>query len=364
MKVVHIISGISRNSGGPSRSSQGLVAALNAAGVETWLLSCRPGEEAWVPGVTHFRVPTESGLKALGRFFEEALWEVKPDLIHLHGIWAPQIHVAAKTARKLGFPYIISPRGMLEPWSLEQKKWKKWLAMALYQRNDLKRAVALHATAATEAEQFRRLGFRQRIIELPNGVILPESLPPQGLHADGYHRALFVSRIHKKKGLLELVEAWGRVRPQGWKMEIVGTDADGYQVVVEQAVREYDLGQDFIFSGPLMDERKWEAYRRADLFILPTYSENFGIVVPEALYAGVPVITTKGTPWQELQTHRCGWWIDIGVEPLVDALREALALSDSERAEMGVRGRDLVNTFYTWPALGQGMAEAYRTLLL
>lgn len=363
MKVVHIISGISRNSGGPSRSSQGLVAALNAAGVEAWLLSCHPGEEPWLPGVTHFRAPAESGLRALGCFFEETLREVKPDLIHLHGIWVPQIHLAAKTARRLGISYVIAPRGMLEPWSLEQKKWKKRLAMALYQRNDLRRAVALHATAKSEAEQFRKLGFRQQVIISPNGVTLPEELPPRTLQSEGYRRALFVSRIHKKKGLLELVEAWSRVRPRGWKMEIVGTDADGYQTVVEQAVRDHGLEQDFVFTGPLMDEWKWEAYRRADLFILPTYSENFGIVVPEALYAGVPVITTKGTPWQELQTHRCGWWIDIGVEPLVDALREALALSDSERAEMGVRGRDLVNTFYTWPALGQGMAEAYRTLL-
>lgn len=363
MKAVHIISDISRNSGGPSRSSQGLVAALNGAGVEAWLLSCTAGEKPWLPGVTHFRAPAEFGLKALRRFFEETLREVTPDLVHLHGIWVPQIHLAAKVARKLGIPYIIAPRGMLEPWSLEQKKWKKRLAMALYQRNDLKRAAALHATAESEAEQFRRLGFRQQVIISPNGVTLPEELPPCTLQADGCRRALFVSRIHKKKGLLDLVEAWSRVRPQGWKMEIVGTDADGYQAVVEQAVRDHGLEQDFIMTGPLMDERKWEAYRRADLFVLPTYSENFGIVVAEALYAGVPVITTKGTPWAELEEHRCGWWIDIGVEPLVDALQKACALSDGERAAMGACGTDLVNTRYTWPALGRQMAEAYRALM-
>ncbi len=365
MRVVHVISGISRSGGGPSRSSQALVASLNGAGCEAWLLSCARGETAWVEGVTRFVAPAAD--ERVGDFFVRQFEAIKPDLVHLHGIWQPQIHAAAKTARKMKIPYVVAPRGMLEPWSLAQKKWKKRLAMFLYQRRDLREAIALHATAASEGEQFRRLGFTQPIIESPNGVIVPRELPMRQVQADGRRRALFVSRMHAKKGVLELVEAWAKVRPVGWVCELVytknGETELAYEALVKSRVAELGLEDLFIFTGPLLDDAKWTAYRRADLFVLPTYSENFGIVVPEALYAGIPVITTKGTPWGELETERCGWWIDIGVEPLAAALREAMALSDGEREAMGARGRALVEAKYQWPAIGRQMLAAYRSVL-
>ena len=365
MKVVHVISGISRAGGGPSRSSQALVAALNGAGCEAWLLSCSCGETAWVEGVTRFAAPAAD--ERLCDFFARQFDSIKPELVHLHGIWQLQIHAAAKVARRMKIPYVVAPRGMLEPWSLAQKKWKKRLAMAFYQRKDLREAVALHATAASEGEQFRRLGFTQTIIVSPNGVIVPSELPVRRTQADGHRRALFVSRMHAKKGVLELVEAWSKVRPEGWVCELVytknGAGESAYEGEVKAKVKALGLEGQFVFTGPLLDEAKWTAYRRADLFVLPTYSENFGIVVPEALYAGVPVITTKGTPWGELETERCGWWIDVGVEPLAAALREAMALSDAERAAMGARGRALVEAKYQWPAIGRQMLAAYRGVI-
>lgn len=363
MKIIHIISGISRNSGGPSRSSQGLVAALNAAGVETWLLSCHPGEEPWLPGVTHFRAPAESRLKALRRFFEETLREVKPDLVHLHGIWAPQIHVAAKAAQKLGIPYIQSPRGMLDPWAMAQKRWKKRIAWWLYQRCDLKHACAFHVTAQAEADHVRGRGFRQPIWVVPNGVAVPEVLPGRPPASD-VKTALFLSRLHPGKGLMTLAEAWGRVRPTGWRMRVVGFDGYGERTRVEARLKTLGILQDWTFEEPLDDVRKWEAFRSADLFLHPSVSENFGISIAEALYAGLPTIATTGAPWRELQTHRCGWWIEPNsVEALTGALREAFALSDAERAVMGERAHALIEQNYLWPVIGRRMAEAYRTVL-
>ena len=224
MRAVHVISGISREGGGSSRSSQALVAALNVAGCETWLLSCHEGDVAWVKGVTHFATPQVG--ERLTNFFVRQFAVVKPDVVHLHGIWDWQIHLAAKAARVLGIPYVVAPRGMLEPWSLAHKKWKERLAMALYQRNDLKKAVAFHATAHREAEQFRRLGFTQMIIESPNGVIVPtvdEKTPMSSMNNHGFCRVLFVSRMHAKEGVLELVEAWAWVKPQAWRCELVYT---------------------------------------------------------------------------------------------------------------------------------------------
>ncbi len=362
MRVIHIIGGISRTSGGPARSSQALVAALNQAGCEAWLLSCTPGERAWIDGVEHFEARQEG--EGLAAFYERMIAQVRPDVIHIHGIWDWKRYIATRVARKHQIPYVIAPRGSLDPWSLEQKKWKKRLAMWLYQRRDLRRAAALHATAASEGEQFRKLGFRQTIIESPNGVILPEGeLPPRRVQADGKRRALFVSRMHPKKGVLELVEAWARVKPRDWVCELVytlnGPTERAYEGQVKARVHELGLDGEFIFTGSLMDERKWEAYRRADLFVLPTHTENFGIVIAEALWAELPVITTTGAPWKELETAHCGWWVEFGVGPFAKALQEAIALTDEERAQMGANGRKLVEEKYQWPAIGRQMYKAY-----
>jgi len=337
----------------------------------------------------HLLYPTTSRDK---KFFGRVMDEILPDIVHDHGIWMANNHQVVRAAHKREIPVVVCPRGMLEPWPLTQGKWKKKAAWWLYQRWDLKLASMLHATAESEADQYRRLGLRQPIAVIPNGVTFPKALPERVLHGDGRHRALFLSRIHPKKGLLELVEAWSILKPSDWILEIVGTDANDYQCVVERAVQDKGLEDTVVFTGSLDDEKKWDAYSRADLFVLPTYSENFGIVIAEALHAGVPVITSKAAPWKELEGHseheesvgenvsgiaskrtgpiseftangRCGWWTDVGLDPLVPALREALTLSDEEREQMGVNGRRLVAREYTWSSLAKNMKNAYTWLL-
>ena len=319
MRALHVISSLSRNGGGPARSVQGLVAGLNAAGVETWLMTLNHGDEPWVDGVTRFEN---------GGDLEEVVQRIEPDIVHLHGIWSMSLHRCAMTCRRLGIKYVIAPRGMLEPWSLQQKWLKKRIARWLYQDRDLKCAAALHATAQSEAEQFRKLGFMNPVIVSPNGVNLPKKDNNSTLQLQlktptdpDVRRVLFVSRMHPKKGVLELVEAWGQVVSGGvgewrsWKVELVytvnGDFEREYEAKVKARVKELGLEDQFIFTGALNDDEKWKAYARADLFVLPTYSENFGIVVAEALWAGVPVITTKGTPWKELEDRECGKWIDL-----------------------------------------------------
>lgn len=381
MRVLHVITGISRTSGGPSRSVQGLAVALNRAGVEAWLMTLSHGVEPWIEGVTRF---------VNGGDFEEALQRIEPDIVHLHGIWNIELHRCAVVCRRRGVKYVIAPRGMLEPWSLRQKWLKKKIARLLYQDRDLRCAAALHATAESEAEQFRKLGFRNPVIVSPNGVNVPnfdisnkqsalELQLKTRTNAD-VRRALFVSRMHPKKGVLELVEALGRlvkskledqVGVGEWRCELVYTVSGElereYEAKVKARVKELELengvGEShFVFTGALNDDEKWNAYARADLFVLPTYSENFGIVVAEALWAGLPVITTKGTPWSELGTCKCGWWIDGGVDSLATALNEAMSLTDAERRDMGERGRRLVEEKYTWDAVVKEMVKGYLSL--
>ena len=371
MNVLHVIPRLARDGGGPSRSCQGLVVALSKRGVTASLLSLSMGDEPWVEGIPSYMnaVP-----------FEAAISKSSPDIVHLHEIWNLGLHKCAGICRRMHIPYVVSPRGMLEPWSLRQKWLKKRIARFLYQDQDLKCAAALHATAESEAEQFRRLGFKNPIIVSPNGVNVPNCDLATKNTKDA-KRVLFVSRMHPKKGVMELVEAWGKVVSGGveewgsegvkeresWIVELVytvnGDFEREYEAKVKARVKELGLENQFVFTGALNDDEKWRAYGRADLFVLPTYSENFGIVVAEALWAGVPVITTKGTPWQELEERRCGWWIGTGTEPLAAALKRALNTSDEELHEMGRRGHVLVEDKYSWDAVVGKIIEGYKEIV-
>ncbi len=124
-----------------------------------------------------------------------------------------------------------------------------------------------------------------------------------------------------------------------------------------------NCGEVFQFTGPVEGQAKWDLYRRADLFVLPTFSENFGISVAEALAAGVPVITTHGAPWSALPQHQCGWWVPTGAAPLAEALREATSISDDARSAMGARGRQLVQQQFLWPKIAAEMRALYEWTL-
>ncbi|MBQ4385134.1 MAG: glycosyltransferase [Kiritimatiellae bacterium] len=363
MKVVQIVKTLSEEYGGPARTVQGLVAGLDKCGVDAWLVALDECPPPWVQGVRNYlNLGSPSYIETI-RLVEGLIHELRPDIIQLNDFWMPRLHACAVAARRNNVPYILTPHGTLDEWSLKQKWWKKYPALWTYQGYDMRHALAIHSTADNEIRQIRKFCGDTPVYYNTNGVIFPEKLPEWNRHGDGCRRAVFVSRIHKKKGLLNLVKAWAKVRPLGWKMEIVGTDADDYQKVVESAVCEYGLQGDFIFTGPLSDDKKWEAYRRSDLFILPTHTENFGIVVAEALYAGIPVITTKGAPWGDLLEKNCGWWTEISVDSIAEALKCATSMTDEQRDEMGERGRALVVEKYSWDSIAADLSKIYECLL-
>ena len=170
---------------------------------------------------------------------------------------------------------------------------------------------------------------------------------------------LFLSRLHPQKGLGLLVEAWARVRPAGWRMCVVGPDDGGYREKIKAAVDRAGISDLWTFADAAVGPAKWRWLAEAEVFILPSFSESFGIVVAEALGAGVPVITTTATPWAGLREHRCGWWIEPSVDGIAAALREATALPPEELHEMGRRGAAWAGTEFHWPAIARTMAAAY-----
>ncbi len=244
------------------------------------------------------------------------------NLMHSHGIWTFVNHAAAVTARRRNIPLVISPHGVFSKWALNHKRAKKFLAWWLYVRRDLALASVLQATAQGEAHDCRKIGLRNPVAIIPPGFeIDSHPKPPRGPSCQ--RRLLFLGRIHPVKGLLNLVEAFASVRPPGWRVIIAGPDEGGHRREVEAAVSSAGLDGVFEFRGAATGEEKWELYRQSDLFVLPSLSENFGLVVGEALSSGVPVVTTKATPWEELAAHRCGWWVNVGAEALGAALHDA-----------------------------------------
>jgi glycosyltransferase involved in cell wall biosynthesis len=369
--VVHTLSSIDPETGGPARSVTALCRALTHADLDVTLVTQRPRAPSLpfpLPEVVRFtRRGQVRGVRDFRRAASEALAVNPSAILHDHGIWLPTNHAVATLARRCRVPRVVSPRGMLDGWALNWHGWRKRVAWRLYQRRDLVRADLLHATSEAEAENLRRLGFRQPIAVIPNGVeaALPASSPASPA-SHGPRVALFLSRVHPKKGLLHLVAAWAALRPPGWALWIAGPDEGGHEAQVRDAVRAAFPGTDgktVRFLGTVSDAGREQVMAQAELFVLPTLSENFGQVVAEALVAGLPVVTTKAAPWAALAEERAGWWVDVGADALAGALREACALPPAELRAMGERGRAWAEPRFAWPAVAHRMRSVYGWLL-
>lgn len=376
LNVLHTIAGLRRSSGGPSRSVTELCNNLGLLELSVSLLSMDTHEnldDCIVPDQSVVKLQlARSGFLSdleyrypLNHFKDiSRLHRHNPlHIIHDHGMWLPCNHATADAAHRLRVPFVVSPRGMLEPWALNFKSWKKKLAWRLWVGRDLNRVTAFCATAQMEAQNLRQLGFRQPIAIIPNGIDIKPSLGSKETYNRPIRQALFLSRIHPVKGVCELVEAWAKVRPAGWELVIAGPDEGGHAKAVHRCIAKHGLDDVVRLVGPVDGEAKWRLYGESELFVLPTFSENFGIVVAEALAMGTPVITTKGAPWGGLARHKCGWWIDIGVEPLAKALNEAINLSEGARRDMGTRGRRFVERAFVWKTIASKTQRFYLWLL-
>ncbi|MDB4508443.1 glycosyltransferase, partial [Akkermansiaceae bacterium] len=348
------------SSGGPARSVPQLALAQARQGAEVGLWSPDPSHE----GLADLSSGESTKLQIFSGNFSQSLDVFGvPDLVHDHGIWLPCHREVVKICNERSIPRIVSPRGMLEPWALNHKKWKKRLAWWLYQKRDLQSAVALHATAEQEVANLQRLGLKKSAIILPNGVDLPVIEHGSVTTSSREKTALFLGRTHPIKNLPSLVRAWAKVLPSGWSMRVVGPDEDGHLSKLKNLVDQAALSESWSFEASLEGDAKWQAMSDADLFILPSYSENFGIVVAEALASGTPVITTTGTPWQGLQEHDCGWWVNPSIQEIGEALQVATSLDQKELQAMGARGRAWVTEEFAWPAIAAKVEQFYEQLL-
>ncbi|WP_432221436.1 glycosyltransferase [Flavobacterium sp. TMP13] len=358
MKVIHYIASIDKSAGGTTEYMRLLSNELKEK-ISFSIATGRSKDPIKIDGVSiKFFNTSIFRWFSLGKEFKIYLKNENPDIVHINGIWSPQNWGFQKAAQQLGIKVIISPHGMLEPWILANNSLKKKLALFLYQEKAIKRAIYLHATAPMEAKTIRDLGFKNSVSTIPNGINCNDVKLIKGDY--GNQKIVFLSRIHRKKGIEILLDAWRNCDTKNWKLEIAGNGDEEYVATLKLRCAELKNVQ---FVGVKYGEDKWNFLRSADVMILPTHSENFGIVVAESLAVGVPVVTTKGTPWQDLEKHQCGWWIELSVLNLEKAIAEVINTSVEELKNMGMKGRKLVEEKYEIKVVSNKIIDLYQTIL-
>jgi glycosyltransferase involved in cell wall biosynthesis len=381
MRILHVSSAYypAVRYGGPIRSVHGLAAALVRRGhdVHVYTTNVDGDSQLDVPidrpvvldgvKVHYFPVPALKRLwwsPALGRRLRESIAEF--DVLHTHAVFLWPMRAAARAAARAGVPYVIAPRGMLIRDVIQRKsRWVKTAWINLIERTTLAQAAAVHVTAEVEGAELQALGLpSRRVVCIPNGVDWPESHVPleEGPFADlpeGY--VLFLSRISWKKGLDRLITAWQWVpdRP----LVIAGHDDENHRPRLEELARTLGVADRVIFLGPASDVHKWALYERAELFVLPSYSENFGNVVAEAMAMGCPAVVTAEVGIAPL-LESAGAGVIASGEPreLAGAICRLLADTHS-RSQMGRRGVEAARARLSWSGVAAEAERLYREIL-
>lgn len=370
LHIVHIIASLDSLAAGPSYSVSRLAEALAMRGISSQLM-CTSGSSRGPNAVEVHTFPHDgAAVPLLGKFYVSRGLACAIDraasggaVLHSHGLWTMPNLEPAWAARRHGAVHVISPRGMLGPAALRFSRRQKQLVWWLAQRRAVERATCLHATSRQECEELRALGLKNPVAIVPNGIDLPSAADLEAGKGSRDLRArtlLHLGRIHPKKGIDRLIEAWARLEPRfpDWRLRIVGPSEGGYAEKLAAHAAKLELVrvrfEEAIF-GPARDA----AYREADLFVLPTLNENFGMVVAEALANGTPVVCTKGAPWAGLDDEGAGWWIDHGVDALEAALGSAMTIPATTLDGMGMKGRRWMAAQFSWDKVAADMARVY-----
>lgn len=368
LRVLQVSAGISNEAAGTTYCIRRLSESLANAGASVEVAAIGEGCAPLITGARVRLYQTDKSLPGLRTLlFSSALRShldqaaaAESTVIHSNGLWRMPNVYPGEASRRRGAPLIISPHGMLGKDALKFSSAKKRIFGFLAQNKTLAAAACIHATSEKELRDVREYGLKTPVAVIPNGIDMPvPPFEPRKPHTK--REILYLGRIHPKKAIDRLLVAWSRLEAKhpDWHVRIVGPSEAGY--VDDLKALSMKLGLAHVeFCQGLFGSEKDEAYRNADVFVLPTLDENFGMVVAEALAWGTPVICSKGAPWSGLNAHGCGWWVDHGVDALEVALREALTKPREELAAMGARGRAWVGDAFAWQAIAGEMFSVYR----
>lgn len=376
-KVTNVIPSFNSASGGPPRT----VAAISRAGREHWVAELYTtshlegsndrlllreffGHVNLLPASAH-SVVGGCWQSLTGSFQAQLLQGIQPDVIHIHGLWHPLLAAFAWTARRHGIPYIVASHGMLDPWCLKIKPLRKSLALRSYQGAILSAATAIHTCSDKEAENLRCLPYvRCPVYVVPNPIDPPDEARAQASVETKRDQKvlLYLSRLHSQKGLDLLLQAWSELRPSGWELAIAGGGSAHYVNNLKRLCAREGLSN-VRFYGQVEGELREAMFTSAVAFVLPTYSENFGNAIAEALMRGLPVLTTTGTPWSVLPRLGCGWYVEPKPETLKRALGELLAMDVPSLRAMGARAREYARVHLSLDTVRSSLLQMYLTTM-
>jgi len=385
MKILHLMASLAPRHGGPTEAAVGMVRALRRIGVDARLLSSDDdlGGRLDLPlnqWTEHEGLPTFFLPRVTSRQHTLIGFTYTPgtsawcrrhlgefDFAHIHTVFSHPANVGMGAARRQGVPYAVRPLGQLCDWSLRRRAWIKRLQLALITRRNINGAAFLHATSAMEAEETMRNGFHCPVLVQPHGLDLPPICPDARATLRRELRvpadrtlAVFLSRLHPKKGLEILFEAMARQTERDFHLVVAGTGESSYVASLRDLVERLGLAARVHWIGFVTGEPKWRLLQGGDLFVLPSHSENFGIVVVEALACGLPVIvSTEVALAEEVRRHRLGRVALLRPQSVADALDQLLT-NPAERADIVRRARSVVAESFTWDAAARALAGRYQ----
>jgi glycosyltransferase involved in cell wall biosynthesis len=371
MKVIQVVPSIQAESAGPSYSVPALANGIrmNNVDVELHFLDNIPSHlrNSLYKVVNYPR----RDLFNLGRSPEMYKGLRKAcqtaDIIHNNSIWMLPNLYPSWVRKGTKCKQIEQPRGTLSAWAMNHSKWKKKFFWWLWQKKALQKADMFVATAENEYEDIRRLGFKQPIAILPNGIDLPDEseILRYKHNRSSRRRMFFLSRIHPKKNLEILIQCWSRLEDEfpEWDLSIIGPDTNNpYADEMKSLVLKLGCRR-VIFEGELKGTQKLIFVAESECMVLPTHSENFGMVIAEALAAGTPAICSYGAPWEGLNKENCGWWIPTNESSFYDTMKSAMLTTRKQLDEMGWKGRVWMARDFSWEGIGAKMKETYAWLL-
>lgn len=367
MRILHTLHSFGINSGGISTCTYDLLKGLNEIDCFTDVLTLEMidptdqmiGNESWVKSQVYDAMSPFGISLNIKKYLQS---ENKYNLYHTNGLWLYCNHITASIAREKCKPYIISPHGMLYPQALLRSAWKKSIMKKLFFDRDISMANCIHVTCKEEMFYYRKLQFDNPVAVIPNPAPIIES--PDFHLKDKKFRVGFLGRIHPRKHIERIIYAWNCLSNLVANSEllIMGKGDYSYMKFLKQEVKRLKL-QNVLFIDFVSGNEKYEKLASLSCLCVPSDFENFGMIITEALSVGTPVIASKGTPWEELNTHHCGWWVDNDVDTLATTIREALAISEEERIAMGKRGQQLVKENYSAEMVAQKMKGLYEWIL-
>ncbi|WP_108880562.1 glycosyltransferase [Anderseniella sp. Alg231-50] len=366
LKISHIVTSIESEASGLSYSVPSLAKAQAGLGSDVALLSVGTPGKAHDSGVVFETMPRDlSSIPVLQRLYisselKKRVAEPGADIIHNHGLWMmPNIYGSLARRKNRDVKLVTAPRGMLSATSLNFSPIRKKVFGHMFQNRALDAVDMFHATAESEADEIRALGYRQPIAVVPNGI--HDDVPARSPGRTGRDKVVIsIGRVHAKKGLDRLIKSWAEVtkRFPEWRLVIAGPSEKGHSEELTGLVEQLSLTTVEV-RGPVFGAEKQRLYADSSLFVLATLNENFGMTVAESLMAGTPVICTKGAPWSGLETQKCGWWIDHGIDRLTAQLCAAMETSEDEIDAMGQRGRAWMKSEFGWETIGRKLIDAY-----